>query len=242
MNNHGSIQYDGATITYEVIRSERRKKTIQTKVSPDRVRVLAPAHSSDQELEELVQKQAPWILKKRLVLASRPAPKRFVTGETMPYLGKDFHLVVDTDSFIRPWIRFNDGRFLFDAPSGMDEGERRELISNAFREWYRQRAEEYLPEQVAYWLPFAAGHRETRILIRDQKRRWASCSSDGTLRFNWRVMMLQPELIDYLVVHELTHLTVMNHSSAFWESMSFLMPDAKERSKRLNQTSLSLPF
>ncbi|MCE2528109.1 MAG: M48 family metallopeptidase [Actinomycetia bacterium] len=242
MNNHGSIRYGDTTITYEVIRSERRKKTIHTKVHLDSVRVLAPARTSDQELEDLVQKQAPWILKKRQVLANRPPPKRFVTGDTMPYLGKDHLLVVDTDSFMRPWVRFEDGSFLFDAPPRMDEGERRELISSGFRDWYRQRAEQYLPEQVEYWLPFVASHREPRILIRDQKRRWASCSSDGTLRFNWRVIMLDPELIDYLVVHELTHLTVMNHSPAFWESMRFVMPDAKDRNKRLDQTSLSLPF
>ncbi len=241
MNNH-SIQYGDTTITYEVIRSERRKKTIQTKISLDRVRVLAPAHTPDQELEDLVRKQAPWILKKRQALTNRPAPKRFVTGETMPYLGEDFPLVVDTDSFIRPWIRFEDGHFLFDAPPQMGEEERRELISNGFIEWYRQKAEEFLPEQVDYWLPFVAGHREPRILIRDQKRRWASCSSDGTLRFNWRVMMLDPELIDYLVVHELTHFLVMNHSPAFWESMAFVMPDARGRSKQLNKTSLMLPF
>lgn len=240
MNNR-SIQLGKDTITYEVIRSERRKKTIHTKVTPDGVRVLAPFHTTDRRLEELIRKQAGWILKQREILQAKLA-RRFVTGDTLPYLGQDIELVVDTDQFSRPWIRFHDGRFLFDAPPGIDQEARRELIIGAFADWYRDQAAEYLPERVGHWLPFVASHQNPKVLIGNQRSRWASCSSDSVLRFSWRVMMVDPELIDYLVVHELTHLTVMNHSPLFWESVSFVMPDAKDRNKRLDEAGLLLPF
>ncbi len=242
MKNKSSIRHRDTTITYEVVRSERRKKTIQTQVSLDKVRVLAPAGTSDHELEELIRKQAGWILDRREVLKSRPASKQFISGETMPYLGRDVELIVSTDHFLRPWIRFEDGRFLFDAPPDLNGEKRRELIRNGFVAWYREQAAEYLPDRVEHWLPFVGCNTEPRTLIRDQRRRWASCARDGTLRFNWRVMMLQPDLIDYLVVHELTHLIVMGHSAFFWELVSFVIPDAENRRQCLRKTERLLPL
>ena len=81
-----------------------------------------------------------------------------------------------------------------------------------------------------------------RVLVRDQRSRWGSCSSDGTLRFSWRLGMVAPDLIDSVVVHELAHLEVMNHSPAFWEVVLKAMPDARERRKRLNEVGRVLPL
>lgn len=242
MNNRSSIRYGDATITYEVVRSARRHKTFQTQVSLDTVRVLAPADASNRELEQLVTEQAEWILKRRQVLNDRAARRRYETGETMPYLGRDFELVVDKDRFLHPWIRFEEDRFLFDAPPGIDGHKRREMIKEAFIEWYRLEAEEYLPDRVDDWLPLIADHASPRVLIRDQQSRWASCARDGTLRFNWRAVMVAPDLIEYLVVHELSHLTVRNHSARFWDLVSFFIPDAKDRRRRLREVEPLLPL
>lgn len=242
MNSHGSIQHGDATITYEVVRSARRHKTIHTQVSLDNVRVLAPAVASDLELEQVVRVQAGWILERRKILSARPAPKRYVTGDTMPFLGRDFELIVDTDRFLRPWIRFEEDRFLFDAPPDLGDDKRRELIRRAFVDWYWREAEEHLPDFVADWLPLVAGHASPRVLVRDQRRRWASCAYDRTLRFNWRTVMLEPDLIDYLVVHELAHVTVRNHSKQFWDLVAFHLPDVKERRRRLKEVERLLPW
>ncbi|MDE0189681.1 MAG: SprT family zinc-dependent metalloprotease [bacterium] len=242
MNSHGSIQHGDVTITYEVVRSARRHKTIHTQVSLDNVRVLAPAVASDLELEQVVREQARWILERRKILSARPAPKRYVTGDTMPFLGRDFKLIVDTDRFLRPWIRFEEDRFLFDAPPDIGDDKRREMIRRAFVDWYWREAEEHLPDFVADWLPFVAGHASPRVLVRDQRRRWASCAYDRTLRFNWRTVMLEPELIDYLVVHELAHVTVRNHSKQFWDLVAYHLPDVKERRRRLKEVERRLPW
>lgn len=242
MKNHGSVQHNDITITYEVVRSARRHKTIQTQVGLDNVRVLAPAVASDLELEQLVRRQARWILERRNILSSRPTPKQYVTGDTMPYLGQDFELIVDTDRFLRPWIRLEEDRFLFDAPPGIDSEKRRQMIRQAFVDWYWRQAEEDLPAWVDDWLPFVAGHASPRVLIRDQRRRWASCAFDRTLRFNWRTVMLEPELIDYLVVHELAHVTVRNHSKQFWDLVAYHLPDVKELRRRLREVERLLPW
>ena len=80
------------------------------------------------------------------------------------------------------------------------------------------------------------------VLIRDQRQRWGSCAPDGTLRFNWRAVMLPPALIEYIVVHELIHLTIKTHSTDFWALVSKAMPDAQQRRRRLREAGQALPL
>lgn len=95
---------------------------------------------------------------------------------------------------------------------------------DALEKRYVAAAKEYFPKRVAYFLQFTGGSCE-RISIRDQKTRWGSCSARGTLSFNWRLMLAPPAILDYVVVHELCHLTYMNHSPAFWEKVESVYPD-----------------
>ncbi|MBO5283494.1 MAG: M48 family metallopeptidase [Lachnospiraceae bacterium] len=92
---------------------------------------------------------------------------------------------------------------------------------------YRQAARDYFTKRCAYYRPFTGGSY-TRITIRDQKTRWGSCSSTGTLSFNYRLMFAPPRVLDYVVVHELCHLTHMNHSRDFWDLVASVMPDYKQ--------------
>ena len=78
------------------------------------------------------------------------------------------------------------------------------------------------------------------VLVRDQRRRWGSCSVDGTIRFNWRIAMVPPEFVDYIAVHELCHLRHPNHSPAFWAAVMSVLPTAKELRKRLSEIRLPL--
>ena len=74
-----------------------------------------------------------------------------------------------------------------------------------------------------------------RITIREQKTRWGSCSSKGNLNFNWKLILLAPELLDYVVVHELAHRREMNHSKNFWKIVEAELPDYRERRRRLKE-------
>lgn len=91
---------------------------------------------------------------------------------------------------------------------------------------YRQAAKEYIPKRVAYFAQFTGGSYK-RISIREQKTRWGSCSSKGTLSFHWKLMLAPPAVLDYVVVHELCHLKHMNHSREFWQAVERIMPDYK---------------
>ena len=141
-----------------------------------------------------------------------------------------------------PKVRFSHWRFLIAVPRNLDESERYERVRRAFVNWYKARAAVRLDSNVRRWWPQLGRGDQPRILIRDQRQRWGSCAPDGTLRFNWRAMMLPPALIEYVIVHELAHLTVKNHSSDFWGLVSKAMPDAQHRRRSLREAGRSLPL
>ncbi len=97
---------------------------------------------------------------------------------------------------------------------------------------YREAARRVITERVAYYHQFTGGDYHT-IAIREQKTRWGSCSARGTLSFHWKLILAPPVVLDYVVVHELCHLTHMNHSKDFWNMVSSVMPDYQVRRKWL---------
>lgn len=108
--------------------------------------------------------------------------------------------------------------------------QQREALKNR----YVQAAKEYIPKRAAYYNQFTGGEY-TRITIREQKTRWGSCSSRGTLSFNWKLMLAPPAVLDYVVVHELCHLKHMDHSREFWAAVEEVLPDYKEKRKWLKE-------
>lgn len=107
-------------------------------------------------------------------------------------------------------------------------------ISEEVRREGIERAKRIFPERTAYFAK-RMGVDYGRITIREQKTRWGSCSSKGNLNFNWKLVLLDPKLLDYVVVHELAHRREMNHSVAFWKVVEAELPDYRERRRRLKE-------
>ena len=252
-----SVEVGGTIIEYKVIRSEKRKKTIQ--VSVDRrtgVLVRAPAVTPADEIRDLMIERAHWIAERQAIAAAAPPPLQLVSGETLPYLGYEHYLEIQRCAFPAPEIELGDGKICVRMPHDvshdvLDES-RYELTRFAIVEWYKAQAEGFVSDKVTEWLRkmlevagkgFGGGDRvdkviewlgtvpeswegyppNPRVLIGDQRRRWGSCARNGTLRFNWRLMMLEQTLVDYVVVHELAHLKVRDHSGNFWRQVSQVM-------------------
>ena len=272
MTERDSVRCRDRTIEYEVRRSKRRKKTMQITVGADGVRVAVPSKTSIDEVRAFVRRRAAWILERVTVSSARAARNRLVSGEALPYLGRDVRLVVELGDASSPTAHLDDGSLLVTVPEYLSGDERSEPIRAAVFSWYRGRAEELLPARVDRWLPRAVYYRpikhphdiimggellpravdsslprlghasRPRLLIGDQKTLWGSCAHDGTIRINWRAVMLEPSLIDYIVVHELTHLDVRNHSAAFWDQASTILPDAQGLRRRLREVERTLPW
>ena len=242
MNERGRILFGNTTIEYEVRRSKRRKKTVQITIDGGGMQVAAPMTTPDSELRAIVRKRAPWILSHASGEVLEAAPKRFVSGETLPYLGRNVRMIVDTADVRSPRVRFDHWRFRVTVPKTLSGRERYEPIRRAVVGWYRDRAAERMPNVVDCWWPRLGRGEKSQILVRDQRQRWGSCAPDGTLRVNWRTMMLEHALIEYVVVHELAHLTHRNHSTDFWGLVSEAMPDAQQRRRLLREAGRTLPL
>ena len=246
-----SVRVGDTIIDYEIRRSVRRKKTVEITLVDGGVQVAAPSRLPKREIQRIVLKKASWIIRRMSETEREEPPKRFVSGETLPYLGRSVPLIVEAADVPSVTVRFDDGSFRVTAPhsytgdgacprpkgkGGADE------IREALVDWYRARAVEHLSVEVERWWDRLGTGNKSRILIRNQRSRWGSCAHDGTLRFNWRVMMLDPSLVEYIVVHELAHLTFMDHSANFWGLVVRVLPDAQQRRRRLREVGKALPL
>ncbi len=242
MTELGRVKFGDATIEYEVLRSQRRRKTVQITMDGGRLLVAAPTDTPCSKLETIVHKRAPWILRQAPDALLAPKKKRFVSGETLPYLGRNVRLIVQPADVLSPRVRFDHWSFRIYVPARLDDADRYDGIRKVVTYWYRRRAELRLPEAVEIWRKRIGLPETPEVLIRDQRQRWGSCAPGGTLRFNWRVVMLPPALSEYVIVHELAHLRVSSHSTQYWDLVSSLLPDARQRRQRLREAGKVLPL
>jgi len=210
----------------EIIRSKR--KTLALIVQRDgRVVVRAPQRLSQSKIMEFVQSKADWILETQTRMRSQPSPlppKQYVEGETFWYLGQAYPLV---------FAEHQAEALSLEANFCLRQNARPKA-SQAFENWYRRRARAILTERVQH---YAAKHGFSyqRIRISAARSRWGSCSSRGTLSFPWRLVMAPLPVIDYVVIHELAHTVVPNHSPRFWDLVASILPDWKQKRQWLKK-------
>ncbi len=227
-------------LRYIVVRSARRRRTFALTVERDgTVRVAAPMRARAEEIRRFVERHRRWIASR---LAARPpdrAPLQFASGECIPYLGRPLRLLVEPGAATRPLVARREGALFVIEPASLGGDERRRMLSAAIERWYRAEAATRLSSHVARW-GVVMGVEPRAVRVRDQRRRWGSCGADGTLRFNWRLVMAPADVIDYVVVHELAHLRVLDHSPAFWEEVGRILPDYRALRAKLNAIGPSL--
>jgi predicted metal-dependent hydrolase len=236
----GEVAYGDNRITYRVRRSARRRTTLQITLDPEvGVVVSVPKRTSAKAIREFVAARAGWIVRRASERVLRPEPRQFVDGETLPYLGRPAPLHVQPGAGARVSIDLREGMFCIVAPLRLDGADRRAAIERALIAWYRKRGAEEFAGRVERWSQ-VAGYRPKAVLVRDQRRRWGSCGADGTLRFNWRLILADPTLIDYVVVHELAHLQARGHGKEFWAEVARLMPDYQVHRRTLREVGPGL--
>lgn len=232
-----SFQYGDTAIKFEV--SYSRRKTISISVeAPGRVSVIAPEGLSDDEVISRVKTKARWIVQKLYEVKNVktiPVKKEYVNGESFMYLGRNYSLQLITDTETKkPVVKLYQGKFTVTTPT-WDE----EMIKKAMEAWYRNKAKEQIKERIKYYQP-RVGAKPARVTVKEQKKRWGSCSSKGNLNFNWRAVMAPSPVLDYIIVHELCHLIHHNHSREFWNLVAFILPDYKNRREWLKKNGVRL--
>lgn len=120
---------------------------------------------------------------------------------------------------------------------GLEEEKERELIKEMLTKWYKDSFGDIVRERIEKYSP-ELNVAPAKIFIKNQKTRWGSCSTKGNINLNWLLVMTPLEIIDYVIVHELSHLKVMNHSQEFWTLVESILPDYKERRKWLKENGI----
>ena len=232
----GVIPFGRSTIRYTVERRARRRTVTIAVDARDGVIVQAPHEITPDAIGAVVRRKAPWIMRRLADFAelpAPPAPKEFINGEGFLYLGRSYRLkCLQPPNCDGPAVKLYAGRLYVAFPPCMGPPEAGGHIREAIIAWYKARARKRLPERVALFAERLGG-RPPPVYIRDQKKRWGSCSRDGDLRFNWRIIMAPLPLVDYVIAHEVCHLRLKNHSAAFWRLLRRLMPDYEQRRERL---------
>jgi len=205
--------------------------------------VTAPTDTSVARIDRVVHEKARWILDRLLAISEtngRQAPREFVSGETVLYLGRQYRLKVGMAAHPGP-ARLDSGWLRVGVPPRIDQSSRAGMIRLSLIEWYKVHAGQRLPERVHVWAP-KVGVRSPQMLIREQRRRWGSCDPKGNLRLNWRVIQAPMKLVDYVVVHELVHVIEKEHSKKFWAGVGRVMPDYEARREELRHLGPDLQW
>ena len=203
-----------------IIFSHRR--TIALIIQPDgTLTVRAPQRMPERRIREFVEGHADWIHKKQVQIQAAPSPqkKQYLDGELFLFLGKEYPLKITAYSRTRLILQEN----IFHISKANLPRARESFIH-----WYKSQARDVLSGRVSLHAQMN-GFAWKQIRISSARTRWGSCSTTGNLSFTWRLVLAPLEVIDYVVIHELVHTTIKNHSPAFWHRVAEIMPGYKQQ-------------
>jgi predicted metal-dependent hydrolase len=241
---------DGVLVAYAFKRGKRR--TIGFSVGAEGLAVSAPKWVLLNEIDRAVQEKAGWIVKK--LQETRERHKRLEAvridwkdGATLPFLGGLLTVVLDprqsvSAMVVQPVSAVHDA---VDAAKvlpptdehntlclGLAHSATATQIRDAAQAWLMRYARQLFEQRLNHFAP-ELGVQWRRLSLSSAGTRWGSASADGSIRLNWRLIHFKLSVIDYVVVHELSHLRVMDHSPRFWDTVRHVVPDYAELRSQL---------
>ena len=216
------------------VEKTQRRKTVSIFIERDgSVRVLAPTEASDEKIEIAVKGKEYQIFKKLAKwkeLNSGKVERNFVNGQSFLYLGRNYRLSIEENQDIP--LKVSGGFFKIDKKYMKKADE-------VFKNFYRKKAEQKIKERLKLIQEKFPRHPAT-IKILDLQNRWASWTPDNGLNFHWKCIMAPVSVIDYIIIHEMVHLTYPNHSPEFWNELDKKMPDFREHEDWLKRNGVKM--
>ncbi|MEI8012499.1 MAG: SprT family zinc-dependent metalloprotease [Candidatus Omnitrophota bacterium] len=206
----------------QIIRSSRRR-TLQVRVGVNGVHVSAPVGMPDRDIQDFLLRKDAWIRRALEEIRGRSpgGGDVFVSGGILYVQGDVYHLECIAEDAGSPWLEdFQGGWKVKGTPA-----DRRRLITK----WYRLTASKVFPKLVTQWAG-RMGLPVPGVVVKDQERLWGSYSARSRcVQLNWRMMAFPLEIMEYVVIHELSHVRRMDHSPAFWHEVFRYCPDWRAR-------------
>ncbi len=242
-----SISIHGETITYALQRSIRRRHTIQLQADPETgFKLLVPHTMSDSEIEKFLQNRSDWIMKHREIANAPKEKKHWENGDTTQLRGNPVEVVISERDYEDPRRDYQptlektleQDRVMISIPPDLDDKLKSKIVRNLLKIWHRQEAKDDFETRIEQFGNLM-GVKPRRIQVRQQhpKKRWGSCSYQGSINLNWQLIKLPERVIDYVVVHELAHIIELNHSANFWREVGNIIPEYRELRRELRKYS-----
>ena len=224
---------NGQQIPYQL--ELRPRRTVGLKITQQGLVVHAPKRIVVHQLNQILQEKSAWILNKlALREASSVEPVQWQDGEHLLFLGQDITLqVVETKA--KSMVQLNANQLVVGVKEAGDQA----MVAKKAMQWFQQQAYEDFVRRVEIFAT-KLGVKPPSVALSNAQSRWGSCNSRGQVRLNWRLIQAPPQIINYVVCHELAHLKEMNHSSRFYKVLEQLFPDYVGAEKLLKQLSPQL--
>ena len=227
----GNLILDKKLINYKIIGSSRTTLSLQIAGDGELI-VRAPKHLKEEEIKKFLLEKKNWILThldKSVRRKQNQIAMKWIDNKAFTIYGEEFCLSIVIDKNSKEIIQLKDNILQIITA---DESEKN--IKEAVAFWFKKACKGVLIKRTAYYankMNLSYG----KITLKDQKTCWGSCSGNRNLNFNWKLLLMPPSILDYVVVHELAHLIHMNHSADFWAVVGSIVPDYKECRKWLKE-------
>ena len=230
-----TIQGDGFIVT--IIKSKRRK-TMALKVNAKGVSVHIPPSLSIATAKQFILQKTKWIQKKLAEQSQQIiADKQFIDGELFLLLDDELTLHLYEEDCAATVKKLASTLAFYGRLKKLSKP----AIRAAIITWYKKYADDYLTARTQ-WLSEACDLHPHSVSVKSYKARWGSCSSKGDINFNWQLIQAPQVIVDYVIIHELCHLTHHNHSRSFWDLVTYFDPEYKAHRQWLKQNGHSLSF
>jgi len=241
-------------IEYFVFRT-RRSKTSEIIVDSDEIVIRVPYFKPDKEIESLLKQKITWILKKqreilhgeKKIEISKPV---YAEGSTLPYLGTNHKIQVkilesqkeNNQEVEKNSLVHKNELFLFNIHYGNHENQDfNNEIRNLYENWLHHKAKIIFKDKV-HMLSKVMGLKPNKVVIKNLKNRWASITKNNEININLNLIKAHPEIIDYIIIHELCHFKIKGHSYNFWDLLRRYSPDYPKLIKWLDINGKNLLY
>lgn len=187
----------------------------------------------------MIKENLDWIRQKLAEHQSRLhlAKRGYSSGSNIPYLGSNYRLGFSRS--LEETVLLDEANLLIRVANEENQQELKEVVIRVLSDWYIKQAKKELVERTHKYADVVKV-QPSSIAVRSYKSRWGSCSVNGDIRYNWRLIMAPPEVVDYVIIHELCHILHHNHSKDFWLAVASFCPNYRDRSDWLKQYGFSL--
>lgn len=244
-NNCLNFLYKKNKINVKVI--ERKRKNISIRIIPkDKIEIITPVSLSLSYLKNILTQRSQWIIKTLDKFEGRDEgfkERKYEDGEVFYYLGEKYILKIVEDKNISnrkkyAYISIENKKLIINT-----NNDEKDFIKDQLKKWYKSKSEDIVIERIEKLKKnnqIMNNLSPALIKIKEQKKRWGSCTSQKVIYINSRISMAKVDVIDYILVHEFCHLVYMNHSKDFYNLVGKILPDFKEQEKWLKENSYKL--